>query len=66
MSTEERKGLEGTSSIKPLFFYYNESEWNRIGCGPLPAERDISLLTSEQIEEAKALADAGGAHLDSN
>jgi hypothetical protein len=21
-------------------YYYSEDEWNRLGCGPLPAERD--------------------------
>jgi hypothetical protein len=21
-------------------FYYSEEEWNRLGCGPLPPERD--------------------------
>jgi hypothetical protein len=21
-------------------YYYSESEWNRLGCGPLPVERD--------------------------
>lgn len=21
-------------------FYYSEQEWNRLGCGPLPPERD--------------------------
>ena len=21
-------------------FYYSEREWDRLGCGPLPAERD--------------------------
>jgi hypothetical protein len=21
-------------------FYYSEKEWDRLGCGPLPAERD--------------------------
>lgn len=22
-------------------YYYSEREWNRLGCGPLPPERDI-------------------------
>jgi len=22
-------------------YYYTASEWDRLGCGPLPAERDI-------------------------
>ena len=24
-------------------YYYSEREWDRLGCGPLPAERDQSL-----------------------
>jgi hypothetical protein len=24
---------------KPDFYYYNESEWDRLGCGPLPESR---------------------------
>lgn len=28
-------------------YYYSESEWNRLGCGPLPPERNIALLTTE-------------------
>lgn len=24
-------------------YYYSESEWNRLGCGPLPPERNINL-----------------------
>jgi hypothetical protein len=23
-------------------YYYSEEEWNRLGCGPLPKERDRS------------------------
>jgi hypothetical protein len=23
-------------------FYYSEKEWNRLGCGPLPQERDVA------------------------
>jgi hypothetical protein len=25
-------------------YYYSEKEWNRLGCGPLPKERDRSKL----------------------
>ena len=24
-------------------FYYSKEEWDRLGCGPLPAERDRAL-----------------------
>jgi hypothetical protein len=23
-------------------YYYSEDEWNRLGCGPLPPERDLA------------------------
>ena len=30
---------------KPVdMYYYSEREWNRLGCGPLPEERDRSRL----------------------
>lgn len=25
-------------------YYYSESEWDRLGCGPLPKERDVRQL----------------------
>ena len=25
-------------------YYYSEDEWNRLGCGPLPPERDRNRL----------------------
>jgi hypothetical protein len=25
-------------------YYYSEDEWNRLGCGPLPKERDRNRL----------------------
>lgn len=25
-------------------FYYSEKEWDRLGCGPLPAERDRAQI----------------------
>lgn len=28
-------------------YYYSESEWNRLGCGPLPPERNIELRSIE-------------------
>lgn len=34
-------------------YYYSEQEWNRLGCGPLPAERDRAKqkdFTSKQKE----------------
>ena len=28
-------------------FFYSEKEWDRLGCGPLPAGRDRSKLVEE-------------------
>jgi len=28
-------------------YYYSEKEWDRLGCGPLPAERDRNKLAEE-------------------
>jgi len=28
-------------------YYYSEEEWSRLGCGPLPAERDRARLLQE-------------------
>ena len=30
-------------------YYYSEAEWDRLGCGPLPAERDISKINPQDI-----------------
>jgi hypothetical protein len=30
-------------------YYYSEDEWNRLGCGPLPPERDRGLQ-SEHVK----------------
>jgi hypothetical protein len=33
-----------TQSSKPVeSYYYSEDEWARLGCGPLPPERDRML-----------------------
>ena len=29
-------------------YYYNESEWNRLGCGPLPEERKYPEIDPNQ------------------
>jgi hypothetical protein len=31
-------------------YYYSEDEWNRLGCGPLPTERD----RAQQLENVAA------------
>jgi hypothetical protein len=30
-------------------YYYSEAEWSRLGCGPLPEERDITKLNPQDI-----------------
>jgi hypothetical protein len=30
-------------------YYYSEAEWDRLGCGPLPKERDISKINPQDI-----------------
>ena len=30
-------------------FYYSDKEWDRLGCGPLPAERDRARQTEQVI-----------------
>lgn len=43
------------SNKKPVdSFYYSEQEWNKLGCGPLPAERNKAEhkdYTPEQKEQ---------------
>ena len=36
-------------------YYYSESEWSRLGCGPLPAERD----RARQLENVMAKGNPG-------
>jgi hypothetical protein len=33
-------------------YYYSEDEWNRLGCGPLPAERDRSTKLQNALIKA--------------
>ena len=30
-------------------YYYSEAEWSRLGCGPLPEERNITKLNTQDI-----------------
>ena len=34
--------------MKDKQYYYSESEWNRLGCGPIPPERDLALLNQQE------------------
>jgi hypothetical protein len=29
-------------------YYYSEKEWDRLGCGPLPPERNLDLQQTEK------------------
>ncbi len=39
-------------------YYYSESEWDRLGCGPLPPERnrDLQEITEKNMENKNGLA----------
>ncbi len=41
--------------MKNKNYYYSESEWDRLGCGPLPSERDISNLYKNDSESEEPL-----------
>ena len=30
-------------------YYYSEKEWERLGCGPLPAERDHTKQSHQDV-----------------
>jgi len=32
-------------------YYYSEQEWARLGCGPLPPERDCDQLRKQSHQE---------------
>jgi len=38
-------------------YYYSEKEWDRIGCGPLPKERDIAQKHLEACARGNPLID---------
>lgn len=46
---QNKKPIEG--------FYYSESEWNRLGCGPLPPERDRGKLVQDVHAKGNPLID---------
>ena len=48
-------------------YYYSESEWNRIGCGPLPAERDRTKQQKDFTPEQKGkIIDKANPPIDNN
>lgn len=44
-------------------YFYSESEWARLGCGPLPQERNIGLERQRAHQEAHA---RGNPEIDNN
>jgi len=38
-------------------YYYSEEEWSRLGCGPLPKERDHARLVQDVIARANPKID---------
>ena len=38
-------------------YYYSEEEWSRLGCGPLPAERDRARLNEKIMARANPWTD---------
>ena len=38
-------------------YYYSEEEWSRLGCGPLPKERDLAKQKEAVIARASPWTD---------
>ena len=38
-------------------YYYSDKEWDRLGCGPLPAERDRAQRVEDVIARANPKID---------
>ena len=38
-------------------YYYSEQEWNRLGCGPLPAERDRNQIHQDAHAKGNPVID---------
>jgi hypothetical protein len=38
-------------------YYYSEKEWNRLGCGPLPAQRDRAKLQQDVMARGNPKTD---------
>ena len=47
-----------TSKPQPVEnYYYSEDEWNRLGCGPLPPERDRGRRLEHVIARGNPIQD---------
>ena len=44
-------------------YYYSEQEWDRLGCGPLPPERDKEQQRKQSHQDAAA---KGNPKIDNN
>lgn len=38
-------------------YYYSNREWDRLGCGPLPAERDQAQVNQNIMDRANPRSD---------
>ena len=38
-------------------YYYSDKEWNRLGCGPLPKERDLAQQQQDVIARSSPWTD---------
>lgn len=38
-------------------YYYSEKEWDRLGCGPLPAERDRNRRFQDAVAQGNPKID---------
>ena len=47
-------------------YYYSEAEWDRLGCGPLPEERDISKINPQDVNWSAYLIYPERQHIDSD
>lgn len=47
-------------------YYYSESEWARLGCGPLPAERDRNRLKDFTAEQKADIIAKSNPKIDNN
>jgi hypothetical protein len=47
-------------------YYYSEAEWSRLGCGPLPEERDISKINPQDVNWGTYLIYPERQHIDSD
>jgi hypothetical protein len=44
-------------------YYYSEQEWDRLGCGPLPPERDRDQVRKQNHQDAHS---RGNPRIDNN